>query len=383
MQTFLVRLFLIGITLGLMLGDAAAATATKISVGMMHACALTSTGGVECWGDNTYNQLGDGTTVSHSTPGPVSGLSSGVVAIAAGDAHTCAVTSVGAVLCWGDNSGNQIGDGTSTQRATPAQVTGLASGVADVVAGSAHTCVLTTGGGVRCWGTNAEGELGDGTIISKSTSVPVSGLSSGVLSIAAGNGHTCALLSSSGMKCWGDNFYGQIGDNTNTPSLTPKTAGSLTSGVAAIGAGGANSCAVTTTGALLCWGINSAGAVGDGTTTQRKLPTAVSGMSTGVASVEVGNSFTCAVMTTGAAKCWGNNTFGQVGDWTDTNRPTPVQVSGLEAGVAKVAAGYEQACALMLDGEIRCWGHDVNGELGIGTVTSASRLTPGPMTGLA
>ncbi len=191
---------------------------------------MTTGGGAFCWGWNSYGQLGDGTTTNRSTPVPVTGLSSGVVSLAAGSGHTCAVTTGGAARCWGWNSYGQLGDGTTTNRSTPVPVTGLPSGVASLAAGSGHTCAVTTGGAAKCWGWNSYGQLGDGTTTNRSTPVPVTGLPPEVASLAAGSGHTCAVTTGGTAKCWGYNFNGQLGDRTTTNRSTPVPVTGLPSG---------------------------------------------------------------------------------------------------------------------------------------------------------
>jgi hypothetical protein len=146
-----------------------------LAAGEYHTCAVTSGGGLKCWGWNDYGQLGDGTTMYKTTPAAVSGLSSGVTAVAAGEYHTCAVTSGGGLKCWGRNLYGQLGDGTTVHKTTPAAVSGLSSGVAAVAVGDYHTCAVISGGGLECWGWNAYGGLGDGTNTSRTTPVPVVG----------------------------------------------------------------------------------------------------------------------------------------------------------------------------------------------------------------
>jgi alpha-tubulin suppressor-like RCC1 family protein len=183
-------------------------------------CALTAAG-VKCWGDNRSGQLGDGTISDRPTLVDVAGLSSGVTAIAAGGGQTCALVA-GAVKCWGANAYGQLGDGTTSDRSTPVEVAGLGGGVSAIAAGGDHTCALTVAGGVKCWGRNSDGQLGDGTTSDRSTPVDVTGLSGGVTAIAAGSDHTCTLTVAGGVKCWGFNHFGPVGEGTTADRLTPR-----------------------------------------------------------------------------------------------------------------------------------------------------------------
>jgi alpha-tubulin suppressor-like RCC1 family protein len=309
---------------------------------------------------------GNGTTTDQGSPVQVSGLSSGVAAIAAGASHTCALTAAGGVKCWGYNFNGQLGNGTTTDSHTPVDVSGLASGVAAIAAGENHTCALTTGGGVNCWGYNDHGQLGDGTTTRRLAPVPVSGLASGVAAIAGGGSHTCAVTTGGAVKCWGLNDHGQLGDGTTTERLAPVSVSGLTSGVTVIAAGRYHTCAATTGGGVKCWGWNALGQLGDGTTTQRLTPVPVSGLASGVAAIVAGDHHTCAVTTGGAAKCWGYNLFGQLGDATMTQRSMPVDVSGLATGVSAISAGSNHTCALLAGAGVKCWGLNIYGQLGDG-----------------
>ena len=298
---------------------------SAIVAGISHACALTLRWG-QVLGRNFDGQLGDGTTTQLNTPVDVSGLTAGVSAIAAGDYHTCAATITGGVKCWGRNNYGQLGDGTTTQRTTPVNVSGLASNVSSIAANDGHTCAVTSAGGAKCWGFNNFGQLGDGTIMQRTTPVNVSGLTSGVSAIATGGADTCALTSAGAVQCWGVNSYGQLGDGTSTQRNTPVNVSGLTSGVSAITADYAHTCVVTSANGAKCWGFNAYGQLGDATTTLRNTPVNVSGLTNNASAIEAGNGHTCAVTTTGGTKCWGRNSYGQLGDGTTTDRSTPVDV---------------------------------------------------------
>jgi alpha-tubulin suppressor-like RCC1 family protein len=322
--------------------------ATAVVGGVSHTCALTRSGAVKCWGYNGHDELGSGGEFSFSTaPVDVVGLS-GIRAISAGVRHSCALTRGGGVKCWGANYGGALGDGTAERRPTPVDVVGLGSSVAAIAAGYDASCALTTAGGVKCWGSNFAGQVGDGTTTDRLTPVDVIGLSSGVSAIASGI-HTCALLSAGGVRCWGGYSSG--------PVTLPGSAD-----VTAIAAGGPT-CGLTSDGRVKCWS-NGYGA----------MPVDVPGLSSGVATIASDTGHACALMTGGGVKCWGLNDHGQLGDGTKNDRPTPVGVSGLSTGVRGIGTGAFHSCAVMKSGGIKCWGGGSAGALGDGT--QHTRLTP-------
>jgi alpha-tubulin suppressor-like RCC1 family protein len=376
---------------------------TAIATGTLHSCARTAAGGYECWGDNGWGALGDPDIVDpcnpqalygicSSVPVPVPALASGVTSVSARSSlDTCAVTTGGGAKCWGWNNGGQLGNGTRTNSSEPVNVSGLTSGVAAISAGGGTTCALTTGGGVTCWGVGGLGGLGNGTFHDYLVPVDVSGLSSGVAAVSAGGASTCALTTGGGVKCWGSNIYGELGDGGPTTcaapnafpwvrcSSTPVDVSGLTSGVVAIAKGDAHVCALTTGGGVKCWGRNDVGQLGIGDTSSHcdpsspgdlpcsSTPVDVSGLTSGVAAISAGTSYTCALMNTGGVKCWGSNGGGQLGNGTTTDAQVPVDVSGLTSGVAAVSAGNGNTCAVMTSGGAKCWGHGWEGELGNGT----------------
>jgi alpha-tubulin suppressor-like RCC1 family protein len=295
----------------------------------------------------------------------VSGLSSGVVAVAAHWAYNCALTIAGAVKCWGND--------WSSDGHTPVEIVGLGSDIVAITVGL-HACALTRTGAVKCWGRNDSGQLGDGTTTTRSTPVAVSGLSSGIVAIAAGERHTCALTKSGAVKCWGSHADGVLGDGTTTDRHTPVDVPDLEAGVTAIAAGSRSTCALTQGGGVKCWGAYQ---LGDGRTTNHLTPVAVSGLSSDVVAIAAGPDASCAVTRTGAAKCWGYNAWGQLGDGTTTSRLTPVPVFGLSSRVVAIAVGGAHACALIYTGGVRCWGLDSDGELGDGRIFG---VKPRPVT---
>jgi prepilin-type N-terminal cleavage/methylation domain-containing protein len=355
----------------------------QISAGHSSSCAVTTTGGAKCWGANYDGQLGDGTTTNSATPVDVSGLTAGVAQISTAQEwqHACAVTTAGAVRCWGSNSHGQLGDGTRNQASTPVAVlngsgTAPLTGIAKVYVGGRRSCALTTSGAVLCWGENTVGALGDGTTTNRDFPVSViddtSTALSGVTALAVGSWHACALLSSGGLKCWGANDLGYLGDGTNNWRATAGDVSGLTSGVAQVSASGSGGCAVTTTGAAKCWGRNDYGQLGDGTTETSFVPVAVSGMSSGVASISLSSYFGCAVTTTGGAKCWGANWDGQLGTGDSTSSLVPVAVVGHTSGVSAISVGSASTCLLTATKVVRCVGWNGSGQLGVAGTNQSS-----------
>jgi alpha-tubulin suppressor-like RCC1 family protein len=273
--------------------------AVAVAAGGYHSCALvdgdsdgtggSATGyGLKCWGENVFGQLGVGeTNTGYGSAADVQGLTTGVFAVTAGFYHTCALVDDGdddksehRVKCWGYNNFGQLGDGTKGETNVPADVVWEEQwgGVVDIVAGGRFTCALTAAGAVKCWGDNERGQLGNGTTADSTGPVDVVGLQSGVVSLAAGGYHACAITSGGALKCWGQNARGQLGDGTRADRATPVDVLGLRGSVAGLTAGFLHTCLWTNDGRARCWGRNLEGQAGDGTTTDRSMPGDVLGL---------------------------------------------------------------------------------------------------------
>ena len=356
--------------------------AQAISTGEVHSCALLTTGGVKCWGDNEDGQLGNNSHTSSAIPVGVSELVSGVESISAGGfRHTCALLSTGGVKCWGSNMYGQLGNDSITSSAIPIEVNGMTSNVLAISSASSdYTCALLISGGIKCWGYNTYGQLGNNSNAGSYFPVDVSGLVSGVTAISAGTYHACALLMYGGVKCWGANWYGGLGNNSTTSSAIPVDVSGMASGVAAISAGSGHTCALLINGGVKCWGSNAIGQLGNNSTADSYIPVDVSGLDSGVMAISAGESFTCALLTTGGVKCWGWNAYGELGNNTNTDSHIPVDVSGMKSGVVAIDAGGSHTCALLTNGSVKCWGFNRYGELGNNTFTNS--LVPVGVFGL-
>jgi alpha-tubulin suppressor-like RCC1 family protein len=244
-----------------------------ISAGYISTCALIADRTVRCWGDNALGELGNGTTTSSLSPVKVSGLTH-VVGISGGGSFSCALRSDGKVRCWGGNGAGELGNGTTTNSSTPVEVSGV-SHARELSAGATRACAVVSGGAVRCWGENSAGELGNGTTTSSLTSTPVAGLV-GVTILSLGFFDSCAAASGH-VFCWGSNAQGEVGDgSTTSPRLTPSAVARLGL-VRELSVGGAHVCVRRTGGSLRCWGYNFYGELGNGTTVDSSFPVPVSG----------------------------------------------------------------------------------------------------------
>ncbi len=347
----------------------------QVSPGGSSSCALTNQNGVKCWGRNNNGQLGDGTTETRLSAVDVSDFPSGVQVVELGRSHTCVLTVQGGVKCWGYNEYGELGDGTTEFRSSPVDVLSLQSGMKDLV-GEDQSCALTTQGGIKCWGYGINGQLGYGGADEfKSTPVDVMGLQSGVQAIAMSSEHTCAITEQGGMKCWGFNVFGQLGNGkTSFQENNPVDVVSLGSSIRAIAVGNENTCALTSQNGVKCWGRNVNGELGNGTHTAISTPNDVVGLQSDVLSITLGDNHTCALVAQGGMKCWGANSWGQLGLGTTISQSLPVDVMGLASGVKDVAAGKYHTCAVTTQDEVKCWGLNQFARLGDGTTTD--RKTP-------
>ncbi len=347
----------------------------SITTGSHHSCALLSDSTVKCWGMNIYGQLGDGTTTDRTTPVSVQSLSS-VAKIASKAVHTCAVLSDQSARCWGYSSFGQLGDGSSyptVYKSTPVELLHDRR-ILDISLGGALTCAVLKDYSVICWGYN-----GDQSFIGTSTHPPSAS------SIAVGDYHSCAGLSDGTAKCWGSNGFGQLGDGTLTNKVNATTVLGLTS-VSKLSLGADHSCALLSDQTVWCWGVNHIGQLGTGNLNHRSTANKLSSLSS-VSQIATGYHHNCVILNDQTIRCWGDNYHGQLGngksggsdtnsDATDTydadiDSNTPLQVPSL-TNVIEVSCGWHHTCVLLSDRTVKCWGRNLNGQLGNGTTTDSS-----------
>lgn len=273
-------------------------------------------------------------------------LDADATAVSANHRHGCAVITDGAVECWGENRYSQLGDGTTDDAPDELRrVTDVAQAV-QLAAGEDFTCAIVAEGAVRCWGFNLSGQVGDGaTYTLSSARTPVPGVA-GAISVAAGRSHACAALADGSVRCWGGNDSGQLGDGTRTDQLVPVTVPGIDDAVA-LSAGTNFTCALVADGSVTCWGVNGLGQLGNGSRTDSAEPTSVRGLDDVVA-LDSQLAMTCAIRADGSVWCWGTGGHGDPGIET-----APIRIAGV-SGASKVAVGEQASCALV-DGGTRCW----------------------------
>ncbi len=356
-------------------GDKVTALPAQLALGAEHAC-LRAGLDVWCWGGDRNGELGDGKTLARSRPVRVNMVSTVEIASGSGfdvcggsrGSHTCARVPDGTVRCWGANVDGEAMQSAAKSTPFPTLVPGLVNVIQIAVSGN-HNCAVLTDRTARCWGDNDHGTLGDGTIGGgKKGLVMVVGLTN-VEKLALGHVSSCALLSDRSVSCWGDGVLGQLGDGTTSARGTPAAVSSLgpTTDVSSFWF---HTCALLLDRTVACWGWNQAGQLGDGTKSDRSIPVKVSGLSD-VLQISAGVNHTCAVLVDGSVRCWGSNSFGQLGNGGGASQTKPVIVTNL-AGAVEVHAGLLHTCARTLDGSVWCWGWNDDGQVGDGTTLARS-----------
>ncbi len=359
----------------------------QVSAGSTHSCGVTQENRLYCWGSNYAGQLGDGTTTIRQRPVAVMGGLS-FRQVSAGSGYTCGVTTTYRAYCWGLNEGSgTLGDGTETNRTTPVPVAGGRL-FRLIDAGAYHTCgVSYPDNKAYCWGYAAEGalgegDLGDGSPLLRLTPTAVAG-GRQFRQVAAGTGlspHTCGVTTSNQAFCWGNNNWGKLGDSTGRPAAT-RTPLEVDGGRSFrhVDAGEEFTCGVTTGNKIFCWGNGRNGQLGEGNRYLRYWPKIPVSGGLSFERVTSGGMHACGETTNNRVYCWGSNSQGQLGDGTTTERLVPVAVAGGRFFDQASAGSSAHTCAKTSTGAAFCWGQNTHGQLGDGTTTS--RPTPVPVSG--
>ncbi len=350
-----------------------------IASGGFQSCAIVSGGAIECWGASAEGRLGDG-QCGRTGRGPVRvrGVADATV-IATGDAHACALFDDGRVACWGRNDHGQLGDGSKRSSCAPVAVRGLSEGGISLAAGFSHTCAVLRSSRVVCWGSAVGGRLGEGTLAGDSTRPrEVFGLSA-VLGVVAGDAHTCGLLADGRVTCWGEDHFDQLGDSARTHTGLPVEVTGVTEAVE-LASGATHTCARTLAGRVFCWGSGIRGQIGDGGL--RSRPTAVPvPLDELSATIGAGAAHSCAVSISGRLSCWGSNQSLQLSDSAHVDRPNPVEIPSVLRAHA-IVGGDDHSCAWIPGQPLLCWGGNSFGQLGTGesgqprSAPAAARVTP-------
>ena len=369
----------------------------KISIGKSFTCALKPNGSVNCWGTDGNGQLGNGNQGGDPHPGEVNNISN-MVQISAGSHHACALNREGRVACWGNGQYGKLGHGSKSDSHIPVWVSG--NNYVQVSAGNFHTCAVRSDGKVNCWGQDVaprlvrRGNTVLGVYASDRSSPTVAKYLkedrlldiTDILQVAVGLGHTCGLTFSGKVLCWGHNDYGAFGIGSSSVSFssngvfvrdTTGSEGSVLEDVVQVTAGGFFSCALKSDGTVNCWGYaNNWRLGGEGYSNTYPIVVhdtsgAVNSSLTDVIQIESDFRHTCALKKDGRVICWGYPSDGALGhgqtafDSNRNNPNRPVVVRGISTAVG-VSAGYNSSCALLVTGEMKCWGQNDQGQLGYG-----------------
>ncbi len=373
----------VGFRLARSFPDDAEGAAGMVAADAHYTCAITLGGKVRCWGAGYYGNLANGIPYDENhprdndafAPGSPLDLPGKAASVSLGDHHACSLLIDGRVYCWGYNAQGQCGVDDLDGQYRPVQVQGLADDIVDVKASYRHTCALDSSGNVFCWGYNNAGQLGWGEFNGDSHPVPdqVLGLGSEAVSLGLGTYHSCAILLDGRAQCWGHNWYGTLGDGTTTQRIEPadvlNSEGSNSlSGVLKLDSGESYSCAMVSSGKVYCWGKGSEGNLGQADlVNEQKLPVLLDSIDQIVINISVSRNSTCA-RSQDNLFCWGNSNKGELGagyGGTTLFLPTKVLLTS-EILPVDVTVGDAHSCGRYGDGSLSCWGMNTYGELGHG-----------------
>ncbi|UJR78205.1 RCC1 domain-containing protein [Sandaracinus amylolyticus] len=338
----------------------------SVSAGEDHTCAVRD-GRVLCWGNGENGELGVASLVVTTAPEEVT-LPALAAWVGAGSEHTCALTIAGETYCWGRNDLGQLGNNGSSSSISDVPTTPVVSlaSPTDLDVGGRHSAAVRVTTRVVSWGDNSSGQLGDDTSAG-SRFAPVD-TRFNAIDVDAGDRHTCAIRMDRTLRCWGSNVYGQIGDGSGRDQNGPVVVPGMTS-VTSVSAGGRHTCAITSDRGAFCWGAGDLGQLSDGEPpASTSGPTPVLDLPEPAVEISAGGLHTCARAASGAVYCWGDNSTGQLGDGSTTERHAPVLVTGLPAA-ASLSLGASHSCATTTDRRLFCWGNGADGRLGDGTTT--------------
>ncbi len=331
-------------------------------------CGVATDAVAYCWGQGLFGELGDGsdTAVTRLSPFPVAGGHRFLDIRSNG--YSCGLTTDHLAWCWGANTRGNLGDGTTTTSSIPVRVSGTRKWRQIDVGNDGHTCAVTLGNVLFCWGNNAFGQVGDKTKTERHVPVHVGG-SLRFTEVSAGMLFTCAVSTDQRIFCWGLNRDGNLGDGTLRDHLGPYLVAGAQRYVhvsADAGIPGTHhACAVSTTERIFCWGAHDAGQLGDGTTTSRLAPHAVPG-ALRFTGVSAGEFYSCAVTTERRGYCWGDGSNGQLGTGLVQQSHTPVAVAGGRQFL-EIRTDEDHTCGVALNNRGLCWGSNFSGQLGDGT----------------